>query len=135
MTATALTTPSRARQVGTAAAFVGGVALLTKVLLVVATAGTISATPTAVLYLVGVLAPLVAAAGISAGRGGLPKRIAIYLAVVVSHLLFILTLSEGLEALVAVFTDELYLSEEIPLAVLGLIWVMVGVRMRAADRR
>jgi hypothetical protein len=133
MTATTLAGPSRLRQVATAAAFVAGIALLTKVGLIVATANTISPTPMAVLYLLGVLAPLVAAAGISAGRDGLPKQIGIYLAVVVSHLLFIVALSEGLEALVTVFTDEVYLGEEIPLAVLGLIWLLVGARMRAND--
>lgn len=135
MTATALTASSRIRQLGTAAALVAGVALLTKVLLIVATANTISPTPMAMLYLIGVLAPLVAAAGISAGRDGLPKRLGVYLAVVVSHLLFIVALSDGLGTLVAVFTDEAHLSDEIPIAVLGLIWLMVGFRMRDDDRR
>ncbi len=124
---------SRVRQVGIVAAITTGVAFLVKVTLIVATDNAISETITTVLYLVGVALPLAAAAGIASGRGSLPKRAGIYLGVMLAHLFFIMGLSDGVGALVELFTDEAYLTDEIPVAVLGLVWLIVGLRMRSSD--
>lgn len=131
-TATATASPSRARQVGTVAALVTGIALLTKVALIVATNNGINESITGVLYIVGVALPLVAAVGIAAGRSPWGKRVAVYVGVIFAHLFFITMLSDGVGALVEVFTDEAYLADEIPVAVLGAVWLAVGLRMRSA---
>lgn len=132
-TATATASPSRARQVGTVAALVTGIALLTKVALILATGNALHDSLEAGLYITGIALPLVAAVGIAAGRSPWWKRVAVYVGVIFAHLVFITMLSDGVGALVEVFTDEAYLADEIPVAVLGAVWVAVGLRMRSAD--
>ena len=126
--------PTTVRRIGTAAAIVGGVALIAKVALAAVTAGAAPSAAFSVLYLVGTTLPLVAAAGIASARRRRSTMIATYAAVVFAHLFYIMTLSEAVEGVVGLFTDKLYLTEEIPLAVLGLIWLIVGLNMRAHDR-
>lgn len=134
-TATTAAPPTTSvRRLGTAAAIAVGVALIAKVAVVAATSGTAPSVVTGVLYVVGMTLPLVAAAGIANRRHGRPAMIATYVAVVLAHAFFVANLSDVLEGVVAMFTDRLYLIEEIPLAVLGLIWLIVGLNMRAHDR-
>lgn len=135
-TATATTRPANnIRRLGTIAALAAGVALLTKVAVIVITANTAPDAVTTVLYFAGVALPLMAAAAIASGRPRLLSRIGVWVAVVLAHLFFITTLSDSVGSLVEVFTDQAYLTDEIPLAVLGLIWLIVGLRMhnRASD--
>lgn len=134
-TATETVSPSRARQVGTVAALVTGTALLAKVALIILTGNGLNASIETGLYLVGVALPLVAAVGIAAGRSPWWKRVAVYVGVILAHLVFITMLSDGVGALVEVFTDEVYLADEIPVAVLGAVWLAVGLRMRSTDDR
>lgn len=134
-TATATISPSRPRQVGAVAALVTGIALLTKVALIILTGNGLNEALETTLYLVGVALPLVAAVGIAAGRSPWWRRVAVYVAVIVAHLAFIMMLSDAVGALVGVFTDEAYLTDEIPVAVLGAIWLAVGLRMRSDDHR
>lgn len=128
--ATATTRPAiNIRRLGTIAALAAGAALLTKVVLIVVSTNTVPDAVTTVLYLAGVALPLMAAAAIASGRARRLSRIGVWVAVVFAHLFFITMLSDSVGSLVEVFTDEAYLTDEIPVAVLGLIWLIVGIRM------
>jgi hypothetical protein len=56
----------------------------------------------------------------------MPARIGLAVAIVVAHLFFIMGLSDGVGALVENFTDTKYLVDEVPIAVAGLAWVLIG---------
>lgn len=134
-TATATISSSRPRQVGAVAALVTGAALLAKVALIILTGNALNESIETGLYLVGVALPLVAAVGIAAGRSPWWRRVAVYVGVILAHLMFITMLSDAVGGLVSVFTDEAYLTDEIPVAVLGAVWLAVGLRLRSARGR
>lgn len=134
-TATASASPiTNVRRLGTAAAIAAGCSLIVKVAVIAATSGTAPSIVTSTLYILGVTLPLIAAAGIASRRNGRAAMIGSYVAVVLASLFFIMSVSDALEGVVEIFTDKLYLIEELPLAVLGLIWLIVGLNMRAHDR-
>ena len=134
-TATAATSPvTTVRRLGTAASIAAGVALVAKVAVIAATSGTVRSIVTSTLYILGLTLPLIAAAGIASRRNGRAAMIGSYVAVVLASLFFIMNVSDALEGVVEIFTDKLYLIEELPLAVLGVIWLIVGLNMRAHDR-
>ena len=85
------------------------------------------------LYIIGALVPLFAAAGIAAKYASkIPARIGLYLGVAILHLMFIMALSEGIEGAVVALTDlaPVY-AQEVPLGLLGLVWLVAGYRLWA----
>ena len=85
------------------------------------------------LYMTGMLLPLLAAAGVAAyvGRNrGLAARVGIYVAIVLGYIMFITTLSEGVEAAFRTVTGAPeYVAIEIPVALAGAIWLFAGYRI------
>ena len=91
----------------------------------------------AIPYLLGVLLPLFAAAGVAARAATkLPARIGVYLLVAIAHLMFVMTFSEAFEVAI---TSATSLSErhatEIPILLAGLVWLVVGYRLWAGPSR
>lgn len=129
---TAVPTRPRLWHMATAAAIVAGLALLLKVALILVTANTISPSVAGVLYLVGVALPLLAAAGLATAGSSWAKRIGIAAGVVLAHLFFIMMLSDAVGGLVEMVTARAYLVDELPVGLLGLMWLVVGVLMRKA---
>lgn len=131
-TATAApSTPSlRARRVAVATAALGGSALVLKVLVIVATGNGAPATVEAALYLLGVAVPLVTAGAVALLRSGWLRRLGVGLGVAIAHLVYITMLSDGVGAAVELLTDEAYLVDEVPVALLGLAWLTVAYRLR-----
>jgi hypothetical protein len=85
-----------------------------------------------------VLLPLAAAPGLAAAilpEASRPARIGLAIAIAVAHLFFIMALSDGLGALVENFTDTKYLVDEVPVAVAGLAWVLIGTALLKRARR
>lgn len=114
---------------GSLAAMLGGGMLIVKVAVAYATYPAESLL-IASLYIAGVLMPLFAAAGVVAyvGRNrGRATRVGIYILVVLGHIFFITTLSEGVEAafLAATSAPE-YVATEIPIVLAGAVWLLVG---------
>lgn len=125
----------RLRQIGTAAALTAGVVLILKAMLIIGTANAVSETAMGVLYVIGVALPLVAAAGIASPHHGRAKQAGIYLGVILAHLFFLTFLSDGLKGAVGVFSEQAYVIDEVPVALLGLAWLATGLWMRISDRR
>lgn len=125
----------RIRQVGTAAAIAAGVLLLLKATLIMVTSDTISSTAMGGLFAAGLVLTLVAAAGIAVMQHGWVRQTATYLGVVLATLFYVTMLSDGVGAAVEVFTSEAYITDEAPIALLGVIWLGVGLVMRRHDRR
>ena len=121
----------RLPRVGMFAAIGAGVALLAKVALIVATANRVNAVIPGVLFAIGMLLPLVAAVGVASYvGGGWLRRIGAFLAVLFVHAMYIMTFSDAIGALVEQFTAEAYLTDEVPVAVAGLLWLIVGLVLR-----
>jgi hypothetical protein len=119
-------------------AIVAGSLLLIKVGLIIATGNTLPGALEGGLYLGGVLLPLAAAPGLAAailpGASRL-ARIGLTIAIGVAHLFFIMALSDGIGALVENVTDTKYLVDEVPVAVAGLAWVLIGTAFLERARR
>lgn len=118
---------------GATAAIVAGAALLLKVALIIGSNNRIPEIIPTVLFVVGMVVPLFAAAGLAAylGRdGGRLKKVAIYLAIMFGYAMFIMMLSDALGALVEAVTDQKHLIDEIPIAVAGLVWLLAGLSVR-----
>lgn len=125
-------------RIATVAALAGGVFLLVKVALIIATANNVPDALEGGLYLAGVLVPLFATAGIAvavAPRAGKLAKVGLGVLVALVHAFYITMLSDSVGALVQQFTDEAYLTDEVPVAVLGLVWVLVGWWLRGRDSR
>lgn len=119
-------------------AIVAGTLLLLKVALIIATGNTLPGALEGGLYLAGVFLPLVAAPGLATVM--LPDasrlaRIGLAITIVIAHLFVIMALSDGLGALVENFTDTEYLVDEVPVAVAGLAWVLIGTTLLNRSRR
>jgi hypothetical protein len=95
---------------------------------------------TTILYIAGFLLPVAAAVGVAAWLGaerGAAARVGIFIAVVLVHVFTVTTLSEGVEAVVdPLLTDSRHLVPEVPVALIGLIWFVLGRTMwtRSAPR-
>ena len=118
---------------------VGGAAWILKVLyIVVALEPEEHDLVTTALYVAGFVLPLGAAVGVAAwvaGDSGVLKRTATYLAVVMLHVFTVTTLSEGIEALVdPLLSDSSHLVPEVPVALIGVIWFVLGYRMWSGRR-
>jgi hypothetical protein len=126
------------RRVAPTLAIVAGSLLLLKVGLIIATGNTLPGALEGGLYLVGVFLPLAAAPGLAAlilPDASKLARIGLAIAIGVAHLFFIMALSDGLGALVENFTDTKYLVDEVPVAVAGLAWVLIGTTLLKRSRR
>ena len=111
---------------------VGGAAWVVKVLyIVVALEPEEHDIVTTVLYITGFVVHIGAAVGIAVWMGrSLAARAVIYLLVVLLHVFTITFLSEGVEALAdPLLTDTPHLVPEVPVALIGLIWLFLGHRM------
>jgi hypothetical protein len=118
-------------------AIVAGTLLLLKVALIIATGNTLPAAIEGGLYLLGVFLPLAAAPGLAAlilPDASKLARIGLAIAIVIAHLFFIMALSDGLGVLVENFTDTKYLIDEVPVAVAGLAWVLIGTTLLKRSR-
>lgn len=126
--------PTRPRlwRVATAAAIVAGLALLLKAALIIVTTNTLSPTVEGFLFLVGVALPLVAAAGLATASSSWAKRVGIGIGVVLAHLFFIMMLADSVGGLVDMVSTRAYLADELPLGLLGLVWLAIGLFMRKA---
>ena len=113
------------------AAMAAGIAFVVKVSYIYLFEGDIVDAVTGTLYILGFTLPLFASAGVAAKLASkLPARIGLYLLVLFTHVFFITMLSEGIEALVNVISDvPEYVVIEIPLALVGVAWLVVGYRM------
>ncbi len=137
MTAAAITSRPAAVRIGAVAALVGGGLLLTKVALIIASGNRLPGALAGGLYLAGVVLPLVAAAGVAAALkpgAGKPAKIGLGVLVAVAHLFYLMILSDGVGALVQSFTATKYLVDEVPIAVAGLAWVLIGLWLSRRNR-
>jgi hypothetical protein len=123
---------SRLVKWGAIAAMVGGAAYVLKVTTVFVQDGR-GGGIVGILYLLGALVPLFAAVGVAAKLASKwYTRIAVGLGVALLHLMYIMGLSEAVEAAVGAITGggaDSYVAEETPLLLLGLVWLIVGYRM------
>lgn len=110
-----------------------GAVLLLKAGLIIFSGNAIPASVQGVLYFGGLLLGVVAAAGIAARFSGVLPKIGVFLGIVVLFLICITMLFDGVELLVAPFTDAQHVIDEVPIAVAGLVWLLVGLRLRARD--
>lgn len=120
---------SRVVQWGGIAGMLGGAAYVAKVAVIFAIDP--NSPVIGPLYFMGALIPLFAAPGVAAKYASkLPTRIGLGVGVGVLHLMFIMGLSEGIEIAVVALTDlgPIY-AQEIPLALLGFAWLIVGYRL------
>ena len=113
---------------------IGGAAWIVKVLyIIVALEPEEHDLVTTVLYLAGFLIPLGAAVGLAAWLGrrrGLLAKMAIYVTVVLLHVFTITFFSEGIEALAdPMLTEAPHLVPEVPVALIGVVWFVLGYRM------
>jgi hypothetical protein len=130
----ALSGGQTAMRVATVAAFVTGIALVVKVVLILATSNAAPAAATGALYAIGVFTPVVVAIDVARRRASLGAKIAVGVGIVVAHLVYVTMLSDAVEALVAPFTSTAYVLDEVPIMVLGVIWLMVGVKLLRHER-
>lgn len=120
--------PSTSRRVAAIAAIAAGVAFIVKVALILVTANEVSATPMVVLYLGAIVLGLVAAGAYAASRDTTrPWKVGTFLLIAFAFLMYIVGLSDGVGELVASFSDEAYVQDEVPVAVIGLVWLAVGI--------
>lgn len=122
-----------ALRVATVGAFVTGIALVVKVVLILATGNAAPAAATGVLYVIGVFTPVVVAIDLARRRASLGAKIAVGVGIVFAQLFYVTMLSDSVEALVAPFTDTAYVLDEVPIMVLGVIWLIVGLKLVRRD--
>jgi hypothetical protein len=118
------------------AAIVAGALLVVKVAYIFAIDGAENAAQS-VLYLAGLALPLFAASGVAAHLARRTvSRIGAYLGIVLAHVMFVLMLSDGVKGLINAIADvPEYVATEIPVAVAGLAWIVVGYRLWTAATR
>lgn len=121
-------------RIGAYAALAAGTILIAKVVLIIASGNRVSATLTGGLYVVGMILPLVAAAGIAA-RGATTwlGRAGIALLVVFGYGIYVTMLSDAVEVIAHPFSDAAHVRDEVPIAVIGVIWLLVGRWLRRAE--
>lgn len=121
--------PPTSRRVAAIAAIGSGVVFGVKVALILATANTISETATGSLYLAGLVLGVVAAGAYATSRDtGRLRKVGLFLLLAFGFLAYITMLSDGVGALVAPFSDAAYVQDEVPIAVIGLVWLAAGIR-------
>ena len=122
---------------GALAGMAAGAAFVIKVAYIFALDGGGNETVTGTLYLSGIALPLFAGAGIAAyAASGLAGRIGVYLACAFGTVFYISFLSDGVEALVdAVATVPAYVGEELPIALAGIVWLVIGYRVWSGSTR
>ena len=127
---------SRMVRIGAWAALVAGAALMIKVAHIFVVDGDES-TIQAVLYIGGILLAIVAAAGVGARYGSSrAKKVALGFAAFVGFIFFLMMLSDGVGAAISAVADvPEYVSDETPIALAGLAWVLVGYKLRASSIR
>lgn len=133
MTTAAASHPApTSRKVASVTAIAGGAALIVKVALILATAGTLPANVQGALYLAGLLLLVIAAAaaGVHLARDrGVVVQILAAVGLVLATALYVTMLSDAVKSLVAPFTDTAYVLDETPIALLGVVWAAIGVRL------
>lgn len=118
------------RRVATVAATAAGAAFTVKVALILATDNAISETVTGVLYLAGLVLGLVAAGAYAATRDtGRLRKVGTFLLLAVGFLFYITMLSDGVGAVVAPFSDAEHMQDEVPVAVIGAVWLAAALRL------
>ena len=122
-----------AMPVATVAAFVTGIALVVKVVLILATSNAAPGAATGALYVIGVFTPVVVAVDVARRRASLGAKFAVGVGIVFAHLFYVTMLSDAVEALVAPFTTTAYVLDEVPIMVLGVVWLIVGVKLLRRD--
>lgn len=135
-TATVTTHRPFASRLGSIAALTGGSLLLVKVALIIATSNGLPGGLEAGLYLGGVLIPLVAAGAFGAAlrpQAHLAAKVGLGLLIAVAHVGYIMMLSDAVGALVEGFTATEYLIDEVPVAIIGLVWVLAGTWLARRD--
>lgn len=126
---------SKVVRVGAWAALIAGAALLVKVAHIFAVDGASNPIQPA-LYLGAVVLGIAGAAGVGALYGSTrAKKIAIGFAVFFGFIFFLMMLSDVVGALIeAVVDDPEYVAEEVPVALAGLAWLVVGYKLRGSTR-
>ena len=124
---------SKAVQIGAWAALAAGAALVIKVAQIFATDGADHPIQ-GFLYVGGMLLAIVGAVGVGAYFGSTTaKKVGFGLLAFFLFMLFIMFLSDGMSALVAAVTDgPTYVEDELPIAIIGLGWLVVGYRLLKA---
>lgn len=87
-----------------------------------------------VLYVAGIVLGVVGASGVGAYYGrSVTTRIGFGVLAFVLFMLFLLTLSDGVGAVVdALFAGQAYVADEVPVALVGMAWLAVGYRLLVA---
>lgn len=127
---------SKMVRIGGWAALVAGAALLIKVAHIFVVDGEDSMIQV-VLYLGGILLAIVAAAGVGARYGSTRgKKILIGFAAFFGFILFLTMLSDGVGAAIDALADvPEYVSDEAPIALAGIAWLVVGYKLRTGPTR
>lgn len=127
---------SRMVRIGGWAAVVAGAALLIKVAHIFVVDGEESLIQV-VLYLGAILVAIVAAAGVGARYGSTRgKKISIGFAAFFGFIFFLTMLSDGIGAAIDALADvPEYVSDEAPIALAGIAWLVVGYKLRTGSVR
>ena len=127
---------SRLVRWGAIAAMVAGAALVLKVTFIFVTDGNASDSITAALYIGGYLIPLFAAAGIAAKFASRWfTRVGVWFGVFLLHAMYITMLSDGVKGLINAVADvPTYVGDEGPVALIGLVWLVVGYKLFAGPK-
>lgn len=122
--------------IGTWAALLAGAALLVKVAHIFVVDGKESPIQV-VLYLGGILIGMVAAAGVGARYGATRgKKILIAFAAYFAFIFFLMVLSDAVGAAIDALADvPQYVSDEAPIALAGIAWLVVGYKLRSSSAR
>lgn len=127
---------SRMVRIGGWAAVVAGAALLIKVAHIFVVDGEESLIQV-VLYLGAILVAIIAAAGVGDRYGSTRgKKISIGFAAFFGFIFFLTMLSDGVGAAIDALADvPEYVSDEAPIALAGIAWLVVGYKLRTAPAR
>ena len=116
-------------------AALAGAALTLKVLLIAASGDSMSDTPFAVLYILGLLLGLVASAGVGLRQRGVLRSIGLGLGSAVLLVMWIMGLGDLLKPVIGLVTDSAEAKDETPILVAGLVLLGLAWLARARDLR